>query len=136
MLDLRSMSDDEFTVLVPPTVPQTTMRVTVEESGKILLSSKVAAKLSQTPIRICFNQDYTAMQISASIGKPGEGSIIFPKNGRKGGLNAAEKLRKSNIPLPAVFCGYFCDASNKWRGERQLNPTSKPLPTSRSTKKK
>ena len=71
MLDLRSMSDDEFTVLVTPTVPQTTMRVTVEESGKILLSSKVAAKLSQTPIRICFNQDYTAMQISASIGKPG-----------------------------------------------------------------
>ena len=119
MLDLRSMSDDEFTVLVTPTVPQTT-----------------AAKLSQTPIRICFNQDYTAMQISASIGKPGEGSIIFPKNGRKGGLNAAEKLRKSNIPLPAVFCGYFCDESNKWRGERQLNPTSKPLPTSRSTKKK
>ena len=46
MLDLRSMSDDEFTVLVTPTVPQTTMRVTVEESGKILLSSKVAAKLS------------------------------------------------------------------------------------------
>ena len=103
MLDLRSMSDDEFTVLVTPTIPQTTMRVTVEESGEILLSSKVAAKLSQTPIRICFNQDYTAMQISASIGKPGEGSIIFPKNGRKGGLNAAEKLRKSNIPLPAVF---------------------------------
>lgn len=136
MLDLRSMSDDEFTVLVTPTVPQITMRITVEESGKILLSSKVAAKLSQTPIRICFNQDYTAMQISASIGKLGEGSIIFPKNGRKGGLNAAEKLRKSNIPLPAVFCGYFCDEPNKWRGERQLNPTSKPLPTSRSTKKK
>ena len=51
MLDLRSMSDDEFTVLVTPTVPQTTMRVTVEESGKILLSSKVAAKLSQTPMQ-------------------------------------------------------------------------------------
>lgn len=103
MLDLRSMSDDEFTVLVTPTVPQTTMRVTVEGSDKILLSSRVAAKLSQTPIRSCFNQDYTAMQISASVGKSGEGSIIFPKNGRKGGLNAAEKLRKSNIPLPAVF---------------------------------
>ena len=67
MLDLRSMSDDEFTVLVTPTVPQTTMRVTVEESGKILLSSKVAAKLSQTPIRIYFNQDYTAMHLRGGV---------------------------------------------------------------------
>lgn len=79
MLDLRSMSDDEFTVLVTPTVPQITMRVTVEESGKILLSSKVAAKLSQTPIRICFNQDYTAMQISASIGKLGKAASYSRK---------------------------------------------------------
>ena len=136
MLDLRSMSDEEFTVLVIPSVPQTAMHVTVEESGKISLSSKVAEKLSQIPVQIYFKRDYSAIQISPAISQTEESSIIFPKNGRKGGLNAAEKLEESNIPLPAVFCGYFCDESNKWRGERQLNPTSKPSPTSRSTKKK
>lgn len=41
MLDLRSMSDEEFSVLVTPSVPQAAMYVRVEESGKILLSSKV-----------------------------------------------------------------------------------------------
>ena len=34
MLDLRSMSDEEFSVLVTPSVPQAAMYVRVEESGK------------------------------------------------------------------------------------------------------
>lgn len=136
MLDLRSMSDEEFTVLVMPSVPQTAMRVTVEESGKVLLSSKIAARLSRIPIRICFNRDYSAIQISQAVGGAEEGSVVFPKSGRKAGLNAADMLRKSNIPLPAVFHGCFCGESNKWRGERQRNPTPKPSPTFQNTKKK
>lgn len=36
------------------------MHVTVEESGKISLSSKVAAKLSKMPVHIYFKQDYSA----------------------------------------------------------------------------
>ena len=130
------MSDEEFTVPVTSSISQTTMHVTVEESGKILLSSKVAARLSKIPVRIYFKQDYSAIQISQAVRGAEEGSVVFPKSGRKAGLNAAEMLRKSNIPLPAVFHGCFCDESNKWRGERQLNPTSKPSPTSRSIKKK
>lgn len=134
MLDLRSMSDEDFTVFVTPSAPQATMRVTVEESGKVLLSSKVAEKFSKIPVRIQFNRDYTAIQISQAI--DGEDSIVFPKNGRKGGLNASELLRKSNIPLPAVFRGCFCNEPNKWRGERQQNPISRPSPTIRTTSKK
>ena len=49
MLDLRSMSDEEFSVLVTPSVPQAAMYVRVEESGKILLSSKGKRKTS--PLR-------------------------------------------------------------------------------------
>ena len=64
MLDLRSMSDEEFSVLVTPSVPQAAMYVRVEESGKILLSSKVAEKVAKTPVHIRFNKDYTAVQIS------------------------------------------------------------------------
>lgn len=40
MLDLSGMSDEEFTVPVTSSVPETTMRGAVEEFGKVLLSSK------------------------------------------------------------------------------------------------
>lgn len=83
MLDLRSMSDEEFTVLVTPSVPQTTMHVTVEGSGKILLSSRVAAKLSKIPVRICFNQDYTAMQNISEYWKAGRRQHHIPEKWKK-----------------------------------------------------
>ena len=127
MLNLRSMSDEEFT-------PQAAMHITVEESGKISLSSKVAEKFAKIPVRIQFNQDYTAIQIMQTAAE--ESSIVFPKSGRKAGLNAAEILRRNRIPLPAVFQGYFCTEFNKWRGERQQNPIGEPSKTTRSTKKK
>lgn len=81
MLNLESMSDEEFSVLVTPSVSPVTMHVTVEESGKIILSSKVAEKLSKIPVRVQFNQDCTAIQISQTTVEAGESSIIFPKNG-------------------------------------------------------
>ena len=58
------MSDEEFSVLVTPSVSQAAMYVRVEKSGKILLSSKVAEKVAKTPVHIRFNKDYTAVQIS------------------------------------------------------------------------
>lgn len=133
MLDLRSMSDEEFTVLVTPIVPQATMRVIVEETGGILLSSKIAEKLSKTPVLIQFNQDYTAIQIMQTTAEAS--SIVFPKSGRKAGLNAAEILKQNRIPLPAVFYGCFCADSSKWWGERQQNPILRHSQTTRSTKK-
>ena len=134
MLDLSSMSDEEFTVLVTPSVPQAAMYVTVEESGKVYLSSKVAEKVAKTPVHIRFNRDYTAIQISKADAQ--EKSILFPKNGRKSIPDAAGILKRNHIPLPAVFQGYFCTEFEKWRGERQPNPTAKPSPTIRNTKKK
>ena len=38
MLDLRSMSDDEFSILVTPSVPQAAMYVRIEENGNVGLS--------------------------------------------------------------------------------------------------
>lgn len=134
MLDLRSMSDEEFSVLVTPSVPQAAMYVTVEESGKVLLSGKVAERVAKKPVHIRFNRDYTAIQISKADAE--EKSILFPKNGRKTVPDAAEILKRNRIPLPAVFQGYFCTESDKWRGERQQNPTTKPSRATPSTKKK
>lgn len=44
MLDLKNMTDEEFSILVTPSAPQAAMYVKIEETGSVLLSSKVAEK--------------------------------------------------------------------------------------------
>ena len=63
MLDLKNMTDEEFSILVTPSAPQAAMYVKVEETGSVLLSSKVAEKLAKMPVQIRFNKDCTAIQI-------------------------------------------------------------------------
>lgn len=64
MLDLKNMSDEEFSILVTPSAPQAAMYVRVEEPGSVLLSSKVAEILAKVPVQLRFNRDCTAIQIS------------------------------------------------------------------------
>lgn len=47
MLDLKNMTDEEFSILVTPSAPQAAMYVKIEETGSVLLSSKVAEKMVQ-----------------------------------------------------------------------------------------
>lgn len=63
MLDLKNITDEEFSILVTPSAPQAAMYVKVEETGSVLLSSKVAEKLTKMPVQIRFNKDCTAIQI-------------------------------------------------------------------------
>lgn len=133
MLNLKAMSDEEFNILVTPSLPRTVMYVKVEENGSVLLSSKVTEKLSKIPVQIRFNRDCTAIQVSAAAS---EESLMFPKSGRKVVPDAAKILKEKKIPFPAVFHGEFCGETTKWRGERQENPTTRRSRTTRGTKKK
>lgn len=134
MLNLKSMPDEEFSILVTPSASRrTVMYVKVEENGSILLSSKVAEKLAKVPVQLRFNKDCTAIQISAA---GCESSMTFPKSGRKTVPNAAKILKENKIPFPVVFYGDICGETAKWRGERQVNPTEKPSQITRGTKKK
>ena len=133
MLNLKNMTDEEFSILVTPSTPQAAMYVKVEETGCVQLSSKVAEKLAKLPVQIRFNKDCTAIQIAA-IG--GADSVTFPKSGRKNVPNAAKILRENRIQFPAIFNGEICGENAKWRGERQINPTGKPSQTIRGTRKK
>ena len=133
MLNLKSMPDEEFSILVTPSVPQAAMNVKIEENGNVSLSSKVAEKLVKIPVQIRFNKDCTAIQIAAA---ESESCVTFPKSGRKAVPNAAKILREHNIPFPVVFHGELCEETGKWRGERQLNLIGRPLQITRSTKKK
>lgn len=132
MLDLKNMPDEEFSILVTPSAPQTVMYVRVEETGSVLLSSKVAEILAKIPVQLRFNKDCTALQISTG---ECENSVIFPKNGRKTVPNAAEILRDHRISFPAVFHGKVYGEAGKWRGERQPNPTGRPSQIIHGTKK-
>lgn len=51
MLDLKNMTDEEFSILVTPSAPQAAMYVKIEETGSVLLSSKVAEKWQRCPSR-------------------------------------------------------------------------------------
>lgn len=129
-MDLKSMSDEEFSILVTPSAPQAAMYVKVEE---VALSSKVAEKLVKIPVQIRFNKDCTAIQIAAA---ESESSVTFPKSGRKTIPNAVKILKENRIPFPVVFSGELCEDAAKWRGERRINPTDVLLQTTRGTKKK
>ncbi len=134
MLNLKNMSESEFCVVVASPVPRVTLQVTLDESGTVTLSGKLAEQFSGKPVEIRFNKARTAMQISclpeSSDGKP----IVFPKNGRKSIPNAAEQLRAAAVALPTVFSSCDLPENGKWRGARQENPTRKSSASSRSTK--
>ena len=132
-LDLKRMPDEEFSILVTPSVPKTVMYVKVEENGNALLCSKAAERLAKIPDQLRFNKDCTAIQLFAA---GSESNVIFPKSGRKTMPNAAKLLAERKAPFPVVFRGEFFEETNKWRGERQSNPTMWPSQTTRSTRKK
>lgn len=88
-----------------PGRPPAAMHVTVEESGKILLSSKVAEKLAKIPVCIQLNQDDTAIQIMQTtyrrrkyyISEKWEGSQL------ECGRNTQEKPYPLTRSVPGLF---------------------------------
>ena len=129
------MSDDDFSIIVTPAIPQSAMQVTVTEDGWVSLNSKLARQFAKKPVQLRFNRDLTVLQIAHAEGSEPD-HFIFPKSGRKPIPNASALLKGVHMPFPVVFRGILLDDIEKWRGERQENPTKKHSPTTRSTKKK
>ena len=136
MLDLRNMSDEEFSIVVRSSAPQSMLQVTFDENGYVQFNSKLAEKFARKMVQLGFNPSFTALQVVCTEEPIDESKYIFPKNGRKKIPEAADYFKKARIPFPVVFRGILLENGEKWRGERQQNPTEKPLQTSRSTKKK
>lgn len=135
MLDLKNMSDAEFSILVTPSVTQSILQVRIDENDRVQLGSKLAKQFGNKPVQLRFNPDFTALQIALAEDLHTD-CFAFPKNGRKTIRGITDYFRKSRIPFPVVFRGILLDDSAKWRGERQPNPTGKPSPTSRTTKQR
>ena len=136
MLDLRNMSDEEFSIVVRSSAPQSTLQGTFNENGYVQFNSKLAEKFARKIVQLGFNPGFTALQVACTEEPIDDSKYIFPKNGRKKIPEVADYFKKAHIPFPVVFCGILLENGEKWRGERQVNPTEKPLQTSRSIKKK
>lgn len=132
MIDLRSLPDDAFIHIVTPMDSNPYSRITIQENGFVLLSSKVAEQFAKKPVQMRFNKDCSAIQLFC-IGE--DSSMVFPKSGRKMLPSAKGFLQDSKIDFPAEYRGY-CIEEGKWRGELQPNPTVSPSPSTRSMKKK
>lgn len=132
-MEWKNIPDEEFSILVKPTVTQPVTFAKVSADGYISLSCKIAEKFGKKPVQIRLNRDCTAIQIAQA---EGENCVIFPKNGRKRMPEVVRILGEHKVPLPAVYAGGFCDYQLKWRGVGQENPTGRQSPITRATKKK
>ena len=130
------MSDEEFSIVVRSSAPQSTLQVTFNENGYVQFNSKLAEKFARKIVQLGFNPGFTALQVACTEEPIDDSKYIFPKNGRKKIPEVADYFKKAHILFPVVFCGILLENGEKWRGERQVNPTEKPLQTSRSIKKK
>lgn len=94
------MTDEEFSILVTPSAPQAAMYVKVEETGSVLLSSKVAEKLAKMPVQIRFNKDCTAIQICVA----GSGdSVTFPKERQKNSSQCRKNSQRERNSISSNF---------------------------------
>ena len=118
MLDLRNMSDEEFSIVVRSSAPQSTLQVTFNENGYVQFNSKLAEKFARKIVQLGFNPGFTALQVACTEEPIDDSKYIFPKNGRKKIPEVADYFKKAHIPFPVVFCGILLENGEKWRGER------------------
>lgn len=136
MLDLASMTNEDFCTPITPPVTRASSQIVIDASGTVSLSSKLAEKFSKKPVHLRFNENRTAIQISYAGTEADPLSIVFPKSGRKLLPSAQALLKQKRIALPAIFRSYEPLDSDKWRGAHMQNPTPSSSPTSHSKKKK
>lgn len=136
MLDLASMTNEDFCTPVTPPVPQTSARIVVDEFGMVSLSNNLALAFSKKPVQLRFNKDRTAIQISHAESATDPFCIVFPKSGRKLLPNAQELLKQKQIAFPAIFRSCEPPDGEVWRGAYVPNPTTSSRPASPAKKKK
>ena len=137
MLDLRRMTNEDFSVPVMPAAPTSArLFVTVNREGKIHLCEKLAAVFAKRPVKVSFNPQASAIQIAVAEGERDAYMVAFPKNGTRKFDGVVELLKKNGISVPARYESLCGVENNVWRGAVTVNPTMKLSEDGRSTKKK
>lgn len=132
MVNLRTLSNDLFTVQVFPAQKNSSAFVIFKADGTLHLSGQIANKLYGKSIIVLFDENYEFIQISVNNGdRPEETCLVFPKTG----TCKIEPVSSSIIKLPAKYVGYFCENDKVWRGQRLEDPFGKSATASRRKKK-
>lgn len=50
MMNLKNLPDEEFSIVVTPPIPQSNVQLTINPSGYVYLSSKLAQHFSKRPV--------------------------------------------------------------------------------------
>lgn len=132
MLDLRTLSNDLFTVQVLPAQRNLSSFVVFKTDGTLHLSGQIANKLFGKKLSVRIDKKCEFVQISVNDGEhPEETCLVFPKNG----TCKIEPVSFGIIKLPAKYVGYFCEKDKVWRGQRLENPFGKSAPASHRKRK-
>lgn len=132
MLNLRTLSNDLFTIQVFPAQKNSSSFVILKDDGTLHLSGQIATQLYGKELIVLFDKKYEFVQISvADSESPKETCLVFPKNG----TCKIEPVSSGMIQLPAKYVGYFCEKDKVWRGQRLEDPFGKSVLASRRKKK-
>lgn len=132
MLNLRTLSNDLFTVQIFPAQRNSSSFVIFKADGTLHLSGQIAHKLSGKKLSVHVDKKGEFVQISVNEGDcPEETCLVFPKTG----TCKIEPVSSSIIKLPAKYVGYFCENDKVWRGQRLEDPFGKSAPTFQRKKK-
>jgi len=132
MLNLRTLSNDLFTVQVFPVQKSSSSFVIFKEDGTLHASGQITNIFYGKELVVLFDKKYELLQISVNDGEhPKETCLVLHKNG----TCKIEPVSSSAIKFPAKFVGYFCEKDKVWRGQRLEDPFGKSAPASRRKKK-
>jgi len=104
------------------------LQATINEKGYMTLNAGLGEVFIQVPVQIRFTQDFTVMQITRTAENDG---VVFPKCGRKFVPEITKRLKELRVSFPVAYRGQMLENNEKWRGERQINPTTKQSKTIR-----
>ena len=131
MLNLRTLSNDLFTVQVFPAQKNSSSFVILKEDGTFHASGQIANVLRGKELVVLFDKKYELLQISVNDGNhPKETCLVLPKNG----TCKIEPVLSSTIKFPVKYVGYFCEKDKVWRGQRLEDPFGKSVPAFRRKK--
>ena len=132
MLNLRTLSNDLFTIPVYPAQKISTSFVLLKADGTLHLSGQIAKAFYGKELDIRFDKRYDLIQISINDGtRSKDECLIFPKNGSR----KIEPLSLNCSKFPIKYIGYFCEKGKVWRGQHVEDPFEKSAPISLRKKK-
>lgn len=134
MIDLRTLSNDIFTIQAFPAQSNQSAFVTLQDAETLHLSKQLVDKFHGKTVAVYFDKKLDFIQLVAVSLDNKEVCFRFPQNGTRKIDSLATKLG-ANTKYPIKYVGYFCESDQVWRGQRVKDPFAHSATASRRKKK-